>query len=271
MKIMNGAITRALVWKEWRESRWKLLAFFWAFHLPVLVGGLALLLNDRERFTLQTTTPEMLYKGFEPAIFMQSMFVLTFGLFLIIFYSAGTVSREIASRRIFFVLERPVTRWHALSVKYAVAGLQVYALAALTPLTSLLAVYLGFLAFSRTMPLDESLAKVVPLMGTALKIGLWRGVVGLMVYSVVFSFSVVFEHWWINMGAGVASVVAMFYFYGEELIMSIIRPAMGRHRRGEFSLSRFGEISTETFLVVLIVAAVCFVAAQVLFQRKEIA
>lgn len=265
---MNWTMTTALLWKEWRESRWKLLAFFVAFHLPILVLGLAVVLNERERLTFQTTPPAMLYRGLEMVVFMQSMFVLTFGLLLVIFYAAGTLSREIASRRIFFILERPVTRRHLLGVKYALSATQVYALVALTPLTTLLAVYLGFLTLSRTMPFDESLAKLMPLLGTALKTGLWRGVVGLMVFSVVFCFSVVFESWWINMVAGVGSVITMFYFFGEELIKSIVGPAMG-HRRG-FSLSNFGEISAETFLVVLMVTAACFVTGQLLFQRKEI-
>ncbi|MBI3949960.1 MAG: hypothetical protein HY314_05845 [Acidobacteria bacterium] len=268
---MNWSITKALVWKEWRESRGKFLLFFCAFHLPTLIATLSLIVDEENRFSMQTMPPKTVYPALEIMIFVQSMFVLTVGLFLIIFYGAGTVSREIASRRISFILERPVTRWQALSVKYAMSGLQIYALAALTPLTTLLAAYAGLLILSRTVSVQESLAHVIPLAGTALKIGLWRGVVGLMVFSVVFSFSVAFEHWWINMGAGVASVIAMFYFFGKNLILSIVQPAMGRRHQGEFSLKLFGEISTETFLVALLVAAGCFILSQFLFQRKEIA
>jgi len=266
---MNGSKTKALLWKEWRETRWKFLAFFLAFHPVVWIATVALLVDKENRFSFQTTPAKAIYQALEGVVFAQSMFILTVGAFLIIFYAAGTVSREIASRRIFFILERPVQRWHVLSAKFAISGMQIYTLTALTPLTTLLAAYLGVMLFSRTLSFEASGPQVLSLAGVALKIGLWRGVVGLMVFSLVFSFSVGFEQWWISLGAGVASVITMFYFFGKSLILSIVEPARGH--RGEFSLQKFGEISAETFLVVLLVAAGCFILSHLLFQRKEIA
>lgn len=265
---MNWSKTKALLWKEWRETRWKFLAFALVFHPVIWIAVVALLVDKENRFSLQTLPARHIYSALEGVVFAQSMFILTAGLFLVIFYAAGTVSREIASRAIFFILERPVERWRVLSAKFAVSGAQIYALTALTPLTTLLAAYFGALLVSRTMTLEASWAQVMPLAGTALKIGLWRGVVGLMVFSLVFGFSVRFEQWWISMGAGVVSVIALFYFFGKNLILSIVEPA--RQQRGEFSLQKFGEISADTFLVVLVVAMGCFILSQVLFQRKEI-
>lgn len=267
---MNWKMTRALLWKEWRETRWKFLAFFLVFHAVAWIFMVALLVDEENRFALRTAPADIVYHGFEGAIFVQSIFTITVGLFLILFYAASTVSSEIASRRIFFILERPVKRRQVLRAKFAVSGLQVYALMALTPLTMLLAAYVGVLIFSRTVPFGQSLGQVVALTDDALAMGLYRGVVGVMVFSLVFSLSVAFEHWWISLGAGVASIIAMFYFFGKELVASIFEPA-GNLRGEEFSLQKFGEISSETFLVVLLVAMGFFILSQILFQRKQIA
>lgn len=266
---MNWTKAKILLWKEWRETRWKFLAFFLAFHPLVWISAVALLVDKEHWFTFQTMPAKTVYHVMEGLVFAQSMFTLTAGLFLIVFYAASSISREIASRRIFFVLERPVTRWSVLSAKYALSGLQAYALMALTPLTTLLAAYVGVLFVSHTVTLEASWGHVFPLMGTALRIGLWRGAVGVMVFSLVFSLSIVFEQWWASMGAGVVAVIALFYFFGKSLILSILEPARGH--RGEFSLDMFGDISRETVLITLLVAIGCFILSQILFQRKQMA
>ena len=52
---MNGSKTKALLWKEWRETRWKFLAFFLAFHPVVWIATVALLVDKENRFSFQTT------------------------------------------------------------------------------------------------------------------------------------------------------------------------------------------------------------------------
>ena len=267
--MLNSA-TRALLWKEWRETRWKFLAFWAAFHLPLGMAALGLVLQQKNRFAIQTLPSNSLYQGLESIVFVESIFIITMGLALITFFAAGAVSQEVRGRQIFFLLERPVSRFRVLTVKYLVSGLQAYVMAALSPLTALLLAAAGVLMLSRTTGWWEGMNHLLPVMMTALNIGLWRAVIALMVFSIVFVFSVIFERQWAAMGAGPASLVIIFYFFFEELLLSIFRPTE-QHRGPGFSLSRFGEIGGGTVLVVLLVAAACFLAAHYLFARKEIA
>ncbi len=266
---MFSAATRALFWKEWRETRWKFLAFWTAFHLPLGIMGFALLIRQKNRFTLQTIPPKILYQGWEGIVFIESIFIITLGLALIAFFAAGTVSRELRGRQIFFLLERPVSRSRVLSVKYLVSGLQAYVMAALTPSTALAVAAIASLLFSRTTDWGDGMAHLGPILESALRIGFWRATMVLMVFSIVFLFSVTFESQWASMGAGLASLVVIFYFFFEDLLGSIFLPAAQQRGRG-FSLSRFGEIEGRTVLVLLIVAIACYFVAQSFFARKEI-
>ena len=50
---MNREMIKAMLWKEWRETRWKWLAFAVAFHGPLFLAGLVITLEESVKFDLK--------------------------------------------------------------------------------------------------------------------------------------------------------------------------------------------------------------------------
>ena len=89
---MNRNILKALLWKEWRETRWKWLAFYAAFHIPAIIGTLIFVFNKWLRFDIMVMNNSMAKQYLQSFLLVQSGFVITAGLFLIAFFAAGAVA-----------------------------------------------------------------------------------------------------------------------------------------------------------------------------------
>lgn len=146
---MTRAMRRALVWKEWRETRWRWLAFVLAFHLPALIGTFVVLFNERVRFDLAVSTDQMAVTALNLALIVQSGFVLSAGLFLLAFFASAAVAPEIASHEMFFLFERPIRRREILRLKFLVGLIQAILCVGFSILTTLALVYLGLLVLAR--------------------------------------------------------------------------------------------------------------------------
>ena len=139
---MTKSIMKAMLWKEWRETRWKWLAFAFAFHLPLLFTGVSVLLRDTWRFDLYALSDGAAAMGMELAVVVQTIFLITAGLFLLAFFAVGSIGAELDNRSMFFLFERPVRRWQVLLFKYAVGALQTVTCVGLSLLSTLTVVYL---------------------------------------------------------------------------------------------------------------------------------
>ena len=139
---MTGNILKAMLWKEWRETRWKWLAFAFAFHIPLFIAGLTFALRESSRFDLYALSDSVAAQVLEVALIAQSVFLITAGLFLLAFFAVGSIGAELDNRSIFFLFERPVRRWHVLLLKYAVGAVQTTTCVGLSILTTITAVYL---------------------------------------------------------------------------------------------------------------------------------
>jgi hypothetical protein len=93
-------------------------------------------------------------------------------------------------------------------------------------------------------------------------------VIGLMVYSATFLFSVWFEKWWIAVIAGAVSLVGMFYYFGGNLFDMIISAAT-RGKDGDIDLSLYGRLEVGPILAMLMISAGLYFASQYVFARKE--
>ncbi|HEX8853278.1 MAG TPA: hypothetical protein VF754_07310, partial [Pyrinomonadaceae bacterium] len=255
---------------EWRETRWKWLAFAFAFHLPAIIAGLVVTFKPAARFDLMAFSDSVVAQVLQVTLMVQTVFLISAGLFLLAFYAVGAVGGEIENRSIFFLFERPLHRRQILAVKYAVGATQTVACVALSIVTTLALVYFAMVWAASGVTLAGSSATFASIMDDALRGALWTGLVALMVFSATFLFSVLFEKWWIAVIAGAASLVAMFYYFGVDLFNLIISQALRNSNRGSANLDLYGRLDPYPMLIMLIIATVLYFTAQYFFARKEL-
>ena len=265
---MNREMIKALLWKEWRETRWKWLAFAVAFHGPLFLAGLVITLEDSVQFDLRAMSDAIAGQALEIALIAQSVFLITAGLFLLAFFAVGSVGAELDNRSIFFLFERPVRRGHVLLIKYLLGAVQTMTCVGLSILSSLSFVYAVLVAGSTHVTLEGSWGAFTNVVANATRGTVWTMVIGLMVYSATFLFSVLFEKWWIAVIAGAVSLLGMFYYFGAKLFDMIISAAT-RNGDGDIDLSLYGRLDPVPILVMLIVSTGLYFAAQYVVARKE--
>ena len=266
---MTREMLKALLWKEWRETRWKWLAFALAVHIPLGIAGLALALREGVRFDLYALSDAVAAQALEFALVFQSGFLITAGLFLLAFFAVGSVGAELDNRSIFFLFERPLKRWHVLLFKYAVGAVQATTCVGLSILTTLAAVYFVMAAAAVNVTLAGSRGAFASVVSNGLRGTVWTMVIALMVYSATFLFSVWFEKWWIAVIAGAISLVGMFYYFGGDLFEWVISRATRNPGGSGVNLEFYGRIDPWPILVMLLVSAGLYLASQYVFARKE--
>jgi len=261
-------IMRAMLWKEWRETRWKWLAFAFAFHIPLFIAGLTFTFRESSRFDLYALSDSVASQVLEVALVAQSVFLITAGLFLLAFFAVGSIGAELDNRSMFFLFERPVRRWQLLLFKYSVGAVQTTTCVGLSILSTLTLVYFIVAAAATNVTLAGSWGAFTSVVSNGVRGTVWTMVIGLMVYSATFLFSVLFEKWWIAVIAGAVSLVGMFYYFGG-ILFDLIISAATRDKGGDINLSLYGRLDPVPILVMLIVSTGLYFAAQYVFARKE--
>lgn len=267
---MTKSILKAMLWKEWRETRWKWLAFAFAFHIPLCIAGLAVTLNPEARFDLYALSDSVVVQALEFALVLQSGFLITAGLFLLAFFAVGSIGAELDNRSMFFLFERPVRRWQVLLFKYVVGAVQTTTCVGLSLISTLTVVYLVTAAAATNVTLGGSWDSYLLIVSNGLRGSVWTTVIALMVYSATFLFSVWFEKWWIAVIAGAVSLVLMFYYFGSNLIDWVISKA-ARASGGDdgINLEFYSRLEIMPILAMLMVSAGLYFASQYVFARKE--
>ena len=265
---MTGNILKAMLWKEWRETRWKWLAFAFAFHIPLFIAGLTFTLRESSRFDLYALSDSVAAQALEVALVAQSAFLITAGLFLLAFFAVGSVGAELDNQSMFFLFERPVRRRHVLLFKYVVGAVQTTTCVGLSILTTLAAVYFVMAAAATNVTLGGSWGSFVTVVSNGVRGTIWTMIIALMVYSATFLFSVWFEKWWIAVIAGAVSIVGMFYYFGG-ILFDLIISAATRDKGGDVNLDLYGRLDPVPILVMLLVSTGLYFASQYVFARKE--
>ena len=264
---MTKSILKAMLWKEWRETRWKWLAFACAFHIPLIIAGLVVTFRPEARFDLYALSNPVTLYAFEFALVFQSGFLITAGLFLLSFFAVGSIGAELDNQSMFFLFERPVHRWQVLLFKYVVGAVQTTTCVGLSLLTTLTAVYLVIAAVATNVSLAGAWDPFALVVANGVRGAVWTTVIALMVYSGTFLFSVWFEKWWIAVIAGAVSLVLMFYFFGQSIIDWVISKA--KPDGDEIHLEFYGQLEPLPILAMLMIAAGLYFASQYVFARKE--
>lgn len=269
---MTKSIMKAMLWKEWRETRWKWLAFGFAFHIPLFIAALTFSLQPEARFDLYALSDAVAAQVLEFALVAQSGFLITAGLFLLAFFAVGSIGAELDNRSMFFLFERPVRRWQVLLFKYAVGALQTMTCVGLSLLSTLTFVYLLMAASASNVTLAGSWDAFMLIVSNGVRGTVWTTVIALMVYSATFLFSVWFEKWWIAVIAGAVSLVLMFYYFGSNLIDWVISRAARTSDGvgdGGINLEFYSQLEPMPILAMLLVSAGLYLASQYVFARKE--
>ncbi|HVF54632.1 MAG TPA: hypothetical protein VM934_00700 [Pyrinomonadaceae bacterium] len=266
---MNREMIKALLWKEWRETRWKWLAFAFAFHIPVIIAGLVVTLRESARFDLLALSDAVAAQVLEVALVMQSGFLITAGLFLLAFFAVGAVGSELDNHSIFFLFERPMRRWHILALKFGVGAVQTATCVGLSILSSVTIIYFVMVAAATNVTLDGSWSNFLNVLASGTRGAAWTMIISLMVYSSTFLFSVLFEKWWIAVIAGAISLIGMFYFFGEKLFEWVISRATRTPDSDGVNLDFYSRLDPVPIIIMLLVTAGFYFTAQYAFARKE--
>ncbi|MGB8510119.1 MAG: ABC transporter permease subunit [Pyrinomonadaceae bacterium] len=266
---MNSMMLKALLWKEWRETRLKWLAFAVAFHLPLFMAGFIISFRNSARFDLLALSDAIAGQVLEVALVMQSGFLITAGLFLLSFFAVGSVGAELDNQSIFFLFERPLKRWHILLTKFVVGAVQATTCVGLSILTTVAVVYGVMAAAASNVTLDGSWGAFVNVLANGLRGTAWTMIIALMVYSATFLFSVLFEKWWIAVIGGALSLVAMFYFFGGMLFEWVISRATRSPDTDGVNLDFYSRLDPVPILIMLLVSAGFYLTSQYVFARKE--
>jgi ABC-type transport system involved in multi-copper enzyme maturation permease subunit len=263
---------KAMLWKEWRETRLKWLAFALAFHIPLFIAGLTITLRESARFDLYALSDSVAAQVLEFALVFQSGFLITAGLFLLAFFAVGSVGAELDNQSMFFLFERPVRRWQVLLLKYTVGAAQTTTCVGLSLLSTLTVVYLVTAAAATNVTLSGSWGSFMLIVSNGVRGTVWTTVIALMVYSATFLFSVWFEKWWIAVIAGAVSLVLMFYYFGSNLIDWVIsRAARTSNGVGDsgINLEFYSRLELLPILAMLLISGGLYLASQYFFARKE--
>jgi ABC-type transport system involved in multi-copper enzyme maturation permease subunit len=258
---------KAMLWKEWRETRWKWAAFAVAFHIPLFIAGLVVTFRPEARFDLYALSDSVAVYPFEFALVFQSGFLITAGLFLLAFFAVGSIGAELDNQSMFFLFERPVRRWQVLLFKYLVGAVQTTTCVGLSLLTTLTVIYLVIAAAATNVSLAGSWDSFALVVANGARGAVWTTVIALMVYSGTFLFSVWFEKWWIAVIAGAVSLVLMFYFFGQNIIDWVISKA--KPDGDSVNLELYGRLEVLPILAMLLIAVGLYFASQYVFSRKE--
>ena len=119
---MTKNILKAMLWKEWRETRWKWLAFALAFHIPLFIACMVFTLREAARFDLYALSDSVAAQALAVTLVAQSSFLITAGLFLLAFFAVGSIGAELDNRSMFFLFERPVRRWQRPACDWATSA-----------------------------------------------------------------------------------------------------------------------------------------------------
>lgn len=268
---MNREMIKALLWKEWRETRWKWLAFYAAFHIPAIIGGMIFTFNSAVRFDVRVMNGSLATQYLHGFLLIQSGFVVTAGLFLIAFFAAGAVAPEIEGRQMFFLFERPIRRWQILLLKFLVGSVQAIVCVGFSIITTLSLAYFSMVIVASGVTLSGTWHEYTSIIASGLRGTLWAGVIGLMVFAATFVFSVLFEKWWVGVIAGAISLIGMFYFLGKSIfdwiLTNVIRASA---QQGGPNLELYAQIDPVPILTMLAVTVAFYLTAQAIFARKEL-
>jgi ABC-type transport system involved in multi-copper enzyme maturation permease subunit len=197
---------REIVWKEWRENRWKYMTLWLVFNLPMLLLAIVMGLVRAARTPFADLTNQTVMKYLALPLFMSAMIVTLF-LFATGFVGVITFHQEVADKSVFFLFELPAARWRHALAKLANGGLHV-ALAAIAATLAAPAIAYGLMLLGGKVTVAGSSANFGGVMAAAARASLWVALVSVAAFAGTALIGTLVPRWWL------ATIVAFGFILG---------------------------------------------------------
>ncbi len=207
---------RQIVWKEWRENRWKYGALWLVFNLPIL--ALTVLLGvSRAARTPFADLSDQTFMKYLPLPVFESAAIVTVFLFATGFLGLTTFLPEAEDKSVFFLFEQPLARWRYALAKIANGAAHVALAVLAASLLAPAAVY-GLMLLGGRVTAAASGAAFGVVMAAALRAGLWSALVSIAAFAGCALIGSVVPRWWL-------ATIATFVF-----IMSLVNRILSNSR-----------------------------------------
>jgi hypothetical protein len=228
---------REIVWKEWRENRWKYATLWLVFNLPILLLTLMLGLVRAARTPFADLSNQTFMKYLPLPLFASattvSIFLLATG-----FVGVATFLPELEDKSLFFVFEQPLARWRYALAKVANGGTHV-GLAVLTASLLAPAASYGMMLAGGKVTVAASGAAFGKVMAVALRAGLWCALVSAAAFAGAALIGTLVPRWWLATACGFVYILVFANY------------VMGGNRffNGAGFFDLFGDIDSGSFNV----------------------
>lgn len=191
---------REIIWKEWRENRWKYVTLWLAFNLPILMVSLMLGIIRASRTPFGDLSNQTFMKYLPIPLFVSAATVSLF-LFVTGFVGVATFLPEVEDKSVFFFFEQPIARWRYALAKL-VNGAAHVALAVVTASLLAPAAVYGMILASGKVTSAASGAEFGVVMSAALRAGLWCALVSAAAFAGCALIGSVVPRWWLATACG---------------------------------------------------------------------
>jgi ABC-type transport system involved in multi-copper enzyme maturation permease subunit len=201
---------RKLLWKEWRENRWKYAMLWLVFNAPVLVVTLLIALLPAARAPFADLSDATVMK-YLPLALGEGFLVVSIFLLATAFVAVATFRPEIEEQTVFFLFEQPVSRRRYVAAKLLNGGLHVAFAVCFAILFAPALVY-ALMLMSGKVSLAGSASAFGGIMGAAARATLWCSLVSLVAFAGAALISTLAPRWWLATIGAILVVVLLGYF-----------------------------------------------------------
>ena len=199
-----------IVWKEWRENRWKYATLWFTFNAPVVILALALGLSRGARTPFADLSDGTIMK-YLPMALVEPFLVASIFLLVTGFVGVATFLPEIDEKALFFHFEQPISRKRYAAAKVlngaCQVGLAVSAAILLAP-----AVAYGMMLLSGKITLAGSAATFGAILNAAARSTVWVSLLSVAVFAGSALIAALVPRWWLAIPCAILFVIVFGYF-----------------------------------------------------------
>ena len=204
---------REIVWKEWRENRWKYVSLWLVFNAPLLILALALALSHTARLPFADLDNHSMMK-YLPLALGESFMVTSIFLLVTALVAVATVLPEL-DFKLFFVFEQGVPRRRYVFAKLLNAALHVALAVCFAILLAPAAVY-GMMLMGGKVTLAGSGSAFSAVMAAAARTLPLCCLLSLAAFVGSALIAVLVRRWWVAMACATLFVLSFGYIaWGE--------------------------------------------------------
>jgi hypothetical protein len=195
---------RKLIWKEWRENRWKYAALWLVFNSPLLILALVLAFVPASRGAFADLSDRTVMK-YLPLTLGETFLVASI-FFLATALVAVSAFRPPADYSMFFVFEQPISRRRYAAIRVLNGAAHVALAVCISILLAPAGIY-GMMLISGKVTLAGSGGTFLAMLSTAVRALLWCSLLSIVVFAGSALISAVLPRWWMAAVCAVAFIL----------------------------------------------------------------